>query len=269
MSLIQKKTEVQTNPKKMLVFAFPKVGKTTAVAGLKNALIVDLEDGSGFITGDVVNVLQIAGERIGTKPKEVLSHPDGPMECIKIIQELHSELSKREKPYDYIITDSVTALVKIATYLGSEMYKKSPVGKNYTGRDVVQDLPNGGGYEWLRQAYEKILSIIEPFAHICAIEVGHVKDASIMKNGSDVSARDIQLPGKLKMILCQNADAVGYMSRRDGNKTMLSFKTDERDLATGARAPHLRNQEFVVVEENPANSGQFTFSWDKIFKDAA
>ena len=145
MSLIQKKTEVQTNLNKMLVFAFIKVGKKTGVVGLKNELIVDLEDGSGFITGDVVNVLQIAGDRIGAKPKEVLSHPDGPMECIKIIQELHSELSKREKPYDYIITDSVTALVKIATYLGSEMYKKSPVGKNYTGRDVVQDLPNGGG----------------------------------------------------------------------------------------------------------------------------
>lgn len=145
MSLIQEKKDTRVNPKKMLVFAFPKVGKTTAISGLKNNLIIDFEDGSGFIQGDVVNVLEIAGQRINCQPKEVLNHIDGPMECIKVISELSAELAAREKPYDYISLDSVTALVKIATYLGSEMYKKSAVGKNYTGRDVVQDLPNGGG----------------------------------------------------------------------------------------------------------------------------
>lgn len=119
-------------------------------------------------------------------------------------------------------------------------------------------------YEWLRQAYEKILSILEPHARICAIEVGHVKDASIMKNGSDVSARDIQLPGKLKMILCQNADAVGYMYRKDG-QTILSFVTGERDLATGARPPHLKDQNIVLVEEK---EGKFVFNWDKVFLNA-
>lgn len=89
-----------------------------------------------------------------------------------------------------------------------------------------------------------------------------------MKNGSDVSARDIQLPGKLKFILCQNADAVGYLFRRDGDKTYISFKTDERDLATGARPEHLRNQEFILVQEEPKGSGKFIFNWDKIFINA-
>lgn len=112
---------------------------------MKNNLIIDLEDGSGYIQGDIVNVLSIAGDRIKCKAKEVLNHPDGPAECIKILQELSQELNQKEKPYDYITVDSVTALVKIATYLGTELYKRSPVGKNYTGKDVVQDLPNGGG----------------------------------------------------------------------------------------------------------------------------
>lgn len=145
MSLIAVKETVQINPKKLLLYAFPKVGKTTAIAGLKNALIIDLEDGSDYIRGNVVNILAIVGKRINVKPKEVLMHPEGPAECIKVISELRDELSARTEQYDYIIIDSVTALVKIATYLGSEMYKRSPIGKNYTGRDVVQDLPNGGG----------------------------------------------------------------------------------------------------------------------------
>ena len=39
--LIQTKTaeQMQINPRKMLMFAFPKAGKTTAAAGLKNNLI--------------------------------------------------------------------------------------------------------------------------------------------------------------------------------------------------------------------------------------
>lgn len=266
MSLIQNQTKIRTNPKKMLLFSSPKAGKTTAVSGLDNALIIDLEDGSSFITGTIINVLAIAGERIGVSPKEVLNHPEGPKTCVDVLRELVAEL--KTNAFKYVVIDSVTALVKIATWMGSQMYKQSAQGKNYTGDDVVRDLTNGAGYEWLRQAYERILSSIEPYATECAIEIGHVKDASIMKMGGDVSARDLQLPGKLKHILCQNADAVGYIYRKDGDKTIISFKNDERDLATGARPAHLNNQEFVLVEEAPKGSRKFTYNWDKVFQSA-
>lgn len=263
MSLIQTKTNVSVNPRRLLLFASPKVGKTTAVAGLKNALIIDFEDGTNFVTGDIVNVLKIASTKLKVNPKEVLNHPEGPGTCIDIIKELAAELQKTS--YDYIIIDSVTALLKIATFLAGEIYKSKPMGKNYTGRDVVADLPNGGGYDYLRQAYEKLLSIMEASAKVCSIEIGHVKDSSIQKNGTDVSARDISLPGKLKLILCANADAIGYMYRRDGNKTMLSFKTDERDQVTGARPPHLAQKEFVIISEKEPGSREFEYGWDQIF----
>lgn len=263
MSLIQKQTKTRVNAKKILLFSSPKAGKTTALSGLPDTLIIDLEDGSSFVTGNIVNVLAIAGERIGVKPKEVLNHPDGCKACIDIIKELIAEL--KVKSFKYIAIDTATALVKIATWLGSQMYKQTTQGKSYTGNDVVRDLANGAGYEWLRQAYEAILSSIEPYAEECSIIIGHVKDASIMKAGGDVSARDLQLPGKLKHILCQNADAVGYIYRKDGVNTIVSFKNDERDLATGARPAHLNNQEFILVEEAPKGSREFIYHWDKIF----
>lgn len=265
MSLIQQQNKIRVNPKKILFYSSPKAGKTTAMSGLPDSLIIDLEDGSSFIKGNIVNVLAIAGERIKCSAKDVLNHADGPKMCIDVLRELIEELKNSKTKYKYIITDSVTTLVKIATWLGSQMYKQTTQGKNYTGDDVVRDLANGGGYEWLRQAYEKILGSIEPYATECAIQVGHVKDASIMKMGGDVTARDLQLPGKLKFILCQNADAVGYLYRKDGTNTIVSFKNDERDLATGARPAHLNNQEFILVEESPKGSREFIYHWDKIF----
>lgn len=264
MSLIQKQTTTRVNPKKMLLFSSPKAGKTTAVSGLKNSLLIDLEDGSSFVTADaVVNVLSLAGQKTNLEPKEVLNHPAGLEAVLEILRELTKEL--KENSFDYIVIDTVTALIKVATYHASMLYKQSSMGKNYTGVDVVSDLANGAGYEWLRRSFEMILSSIEPHAKICAIEIGHVKDASIMKTTGDVSARDLQLPGKLKHILCQNADAVGYLYRKDGINTMISFKNDERDLATGARPDHLNNQEFILVQEEPKGSRKFIFNWDKIF----
>ena len=80
---------------------------------------------------------------------------------------------------------------------------------------------------------------------------------------------------KLKSIVCAEADAIGYLFRnpQNTNQTILSFKTHEQDLATGARPPHLSNQEFVILElENPDyitknESKKFKDNWNQIFID--
>ena len=42
-----KKVKVErVNPKRLIIYSKPKTGKTTAFAGLKNNLILDLENGS-------------------------------------------------------------------------------------------------------------------------------------------------------------------------------------------------------------------------------
>jgi hypothetical protein len=74
-------------------------------------------------------------------------------------------------------------------------------------------------------------------------------------------AANIDLTGKIKSLICSQADAIGYMFRK-GNQTILSFKaTDE--ITCGARPDHLKNQEVLLAEEV---NGVYTTHWDKIYK---
>lgn len=70
---------------------------------------------------------------------------------------------------------------------------------------------------------------------------------------------------KMKNLIAQKVDAIGYLYRKGGTQTIVSFKTDERDLATGARPAHLAGKEFVLVEETEKGSRKFNYGWDQIF----
>jgi len=125
----------------------------------------------------------------------------------------------------------------------------------------ILSLPNGGGYLYLREAYTAVSTALDAcFDRV--IYLGHLKDKMLEKNGKEVSARDIDLTGKIRNIACANADAIGYMYR-EGNKTMLSFKTSQ-DVICGARPEHLRDKEITLLEYN---DGKFTNHWDEIYID--
>lgn len=238
----------QTNPRKLFIFSQPKVGKTALVADLPNSLLIDLEDGSEFVEAAKINVQRVAID----EGKTILA----------VLKEISNALSKREHVYDYIILDTATALEDVALQLALINYKQSAIGKNFTGNDVLT-LPNGAGYLWLRNAFEQIYEKFDKYAAKCFILTGHVKAASINKEGKDLNAKDIHLTGKLKQIVCSGMDAIGFLYRnKETNQNMLSFKTNEQDLATGARPPHLRGQEFVISELQGDNIITY---WDKIF----
>lgn len=250
----------------MVIFSQPKCGKTTAISGLPNCLIIDLEDGTDYVDGFIINVLAEAAKKLNLrKPKEVLNHPQGNDAVLSVLYEISQELAKGDIVYDFIAIDTATRLVDYATHMATLNYKSTPLGKNYNGKNVVIDLPQGGGYPLMWDAFTTLLQWFEPYANVSTIIVTHTKDSSVLRDGRDLSARDIALTGKLKDIICQNAQAIGYMRRADGSKTIISFKNDERDRATGARTSYLANQEFVLVEEVPAGSRNFVFHWDKIF----
>lgn len=246
----------RTNPKKLFLFSATKVGKTTAISMLQNNLHIDLEDGSGYVNGLIINVIE-EHRRTGIPILTLIGN------IVRKIQEANK--AKGTPVYDYITIDTSTALESVARIYATQLYKASPMGKNFNGKDVVTELPQGNGYEWLRLAFDTIYKQFEGLAGKCVIILGHVKLASINKDGKDLQARDIALTGKLKGMVCADVDAIGYLfrSKEDPTKTIVSFKTDETDLATGARPDHLRQQEFVLLEQNPDKT--FTSHWDKIF----
>ena len=226
----------RVNPKRLIIYSKPKTGKTTAFAGLEDNLILDLENGADYVEALKVKI---------TSLQELL--------------DAGKAIKAAGNPYKYVTIDTVTALEDMVMPLAIKLYRATSMGKNYDG-DNILSLPNGAGYLYLRQAFFQVLDFIDTLApHI--ILSGHIKDKQVDDKGEMVLAANIDLTGKIKSLICANADAIGYMYRK-GNKTILSFKTSE-EVTCGARPEHLRNEEIVVTEMN--ESGELEFHWDKVF----
>ena len=224
------------NPKRMVIYSKPKTGKSTSYAGLEGNLILDLENGTDYI--DAVKVK---------------------INNLQDLKEVAKAIKDAGYPYKYITVDTVTALEDMIQPLAISLYQKTPMGKNFDG-DTVTTLPNGAGYLYIRQAFFQVLDFIDTLApHI--ILSGHIKDKVVDDKGEMVMSANIDLTGKIKSLICSQADAIGYMYRK-GNKTILSFKTNE-EVTCGARPEHLRNEEIVVTEMN--EKGELQFHWDKIY----
>jgi len=253
---IPSKGEIK-NPSKLVLFSQTKVGKTTALSMLPNNLIIDLEDGSDFVGGLRINVRKEAAKE-NKKPLDLI---------FEIAQSIREENKKQGKHvYDYISLDTSTALEEEARKHATEIYKKTLMGARFTGTDVVSELPNGQGYAFLRMAFDKIYSWFEGLAGRCLILTCHIKMTAITKDGKDFQANDILLTGKLKTQVCADADAIGYMFRNKDNplQTMISFKTSDMDLVSGARPEHLKQKEFVLLEYSPETK-EMKDGWNNIF----
>lgn len=180
---------VPENPKYLILYGLPKAGKTSAIAQLDNNLIIDLEGGSTFVDAmsiqcRTINDLGEAAQAIRAKNQEV-----------------------GHNFYKHITIDNATRLEDICLSFAATLYRKTELGKNWKGGDITT-LPRGAGYKYLRDAVKKV---IDMFKELCDefILIGHVKDSITEKDGEEVTAKEIDLVGKLGKIVCGMADAVG------------------------------------------------------------
>jgi hypothetical protein len=238
MELPKVKSEIErVNPKRLIIYSKPKSGKTTAFAGLDNNLILDFENGTEYVSALKVNISSLAD-----------------------IAEVGKAVIAAGKPYDVITVDTVTALEDMIMPRACQLYKMTAMGKSFTGNDV-RTLPNGAGYLYIRNAFFEILGYIDTLAdHI--ILSGHIKDKAVDDKGEMVLPANIDLTGKIKSLICANADAIGYLYRK-GNQCILSFKSTD-DVTCGARPLHLRNAEIVLSELK--EDGIMEYHWDKVYK---
>ena len=230
------------NPKFLILAGRPKAGKSTLMTALDNNLIIDLEDGYQALSALVVQARSIN-------------------DFAEIANALKAEINNNEGkfPYKYITIDNATRLEEMCLSYATQLYRQTPMGKNYQGTDV-RTLPNGSGYMYLRQAVRKV---IDMFRGLCEtfILITHTKDRQINFEGTEVNEIAIDLAGKLGDILCGEADAIGYVYRKK-NATIVSFEGGEGTVRE-ARANHLRGKKIVVAESDDNNN--ITFHMDRIF----
>jgi hypothetical protein len=224
------------NPKRLIIYSKPKTGKTSAFAGLEGNLIIDLENGADYV------------EAIKVKANN-----------LQELKEIGKAIKEANYPYKYVTIDTVTALEDMVMPLAINLYKQTPMGKNYSG-DSILTLPNGAGYLYVRQAFFQVLDFIDTLAPQIILS-GHIKDKQVDDKGEMVMSANIDLTGKIKSLICANADAIGYMFRK-GEQTILSFKTNE-EVTCGARPEHLRNEEIVISE---MVNGELITHWEKVYK---
>lgn len=242
----EKSAPKDENPRTLILFGRQKSGKTTLVSMLENNLIIDINDGTAYV------------EAMAVKANNLTD-----------LREIRQAVIEAKKPYKYLTIDTITDLEDMSKELALSEYRKTPMGKNFginveTGKydnvDILT-LPNGGGYLFLRLAFEKILNSFKGLSEYLIL-VGHTKDKNIMKDGKELSENTLDLAGKLERLTMAKADAVGYFYR-DGNKNYLNFQGGG-DAIVEARPKHLRNQNILIGESD--DKGDITAFWDKIYK---
>ena len=248
------------NPHMMLIYSPPKVGKTTIVGGLEDALIIETEPyGANYISGKIVEV---------NKPSEFNAVLDA-------IEEKNTQLGGYM--YRRIVIDTITKLDEWSEIVGTYEYMNKPQGKKFNLKDpkqpskgkfnhldssfeTVHEIANGFGYRYSREVmlnwYDRLSTLAEEI-----ILIAHIKDKFIeSKTGDTVETRDINLTGKVKSTYASRLDAIGYL-RRDGDVGVLSFNPKE-NLVCGGRCKHLNGD--IVISEKQENGDIKTF-WENIY----
>jgi len=247
----KKKQAKKTGPGTFLIYSLPKAGKTSIVAALEDALIINLEPG-------------------GTDYVECLCVDIDEGDDLKNIQKFNDtlkEIKESETKYKYIILDTATKLDEWSELAGTLRYMQKPQGKLFNkgveidsaAWETVHDIGQGYGYKhsraWILEKYEELRSLTD---HL--VILAHIKDRMVeSKSGDTVTQKDISLTGKVKSILSSRVDAIGYFYRK-GDQGFLSFQNKENVIA-GGRCDHLSDI-LLISEKTPEG---VKVHWDKVY----
>lgn len=236
----QKLPPTRINPKILLIYGIPKVGKTKMLTLLDKCLHLDLEDGASMY--ECLRVAISESNDITNVANTIIE------DAMKVAK---ASGTKPVYPYKYIAVDTVDKLEDIVEVEETAKLRKKTAGTKdpFTGTSITE-LAYGAGYGYIR---EGVKTKIDQLAAVCEylILVSHVKDKYLdSKNGIDVTEKDLSLSGKLGSIIAAKADAIGYMYR-SGNTLRISFKSIGTTVR-GGRFEHLAGKDFE-------------FDWDKIY----
>jgi hypothetical protein len=205
---VEKRKAISTNPKIMLLYGAPKVGKTTMLSKLDDCLIIDTEDGSRMIEGHILSV----------NSKDEL-------------MKFYADAGEKLDSFQYIALDTIDYLIE---------WTERAVCAEFQVPSIA-DLAYGKGFGLVR---EKVINNVKKLASMVdggLIVIGHRKTASAVENSNAVDPQSLDISGKLKNKLMAMSDAVGFVHRDDDNALKVSFEASNA-LEAGSRCPHLRGQ---------------------------
>lgn len=238
------------NPAAMGLFGKPKSGKTSAVLGLKDCLVIECEErGADFQKGVVLKI-----------PKNLNA-----LEKVKWLRAVIKKIKDEGRKYKYVAIDSLTAVDSWTAWSGTERYMRSTQGKewnrfnkkNYPNNpelwgkrmpfghedyEGINDQDGGYGYKWSRAEIVDLYHEMEDLGSVCTIFIMHVTENKNTKNlngNMEITERGIALTGLVKEIIARELDAIGYIYHQDG-KTMINFQQNEEKVGGMRGASHLR-----------------------------
>lgn len=231
MGLILPKTPTaarRQNPRRLILYGPPKIGKTTFISQLEGNFIVDLEEGTDFL--------------------ESLNYQ---VRNLDELSEVGLQIIEDGRPYPYVTLDTITTLEDWCEMEATRDYMNSPIGVNFNRErgqlkpeaewDSVLTLPQGAGYFWLRKSFKAWIDRYTRTASTL-IMVAHIKDKMIDRAGKEVNAKDLDLTGRIRSITAAGADAIGYMYRDKENKLRITFQCTD-DVVCGSRCAHLKGRD--------------------------
>jgi len=202
---VAKRAAISNDPKIMLLYGPPKVGKTTMLSKLNKCLILDTEKGARMIAGSIVEV-------------------DTRKSLIDVLKK-----AKEGHEFDYIAIDTIDRVVQWAE---DAVCEENQV-------QALADLPFGKGWGLAR---DKVMNTIRHFSNICdhLIIIGHRKTAkAIVEGQATIEPESLDITGRLKNMIMADCDAIGYVFRDEEEALKVSFKANDA-IEAGSRSPHLR-----------------------------
>jgi len=228
------------NPRTMIVFAHPKVGKTRLFLNLPGSyLLLDFEEGSHYYGGHRIDI------------------PD-----FKTFWKLRKELAAKKKMYDFIVLDTLTSMYKEVVNTFAVKLYNSDNGKKHPDNFDIETIAYGVGLKYKWKAAMKLIEILKKHCKTLIISA-HVIERKSGETTKELGIKEIAIDGKFKHILALSVDAIGYLYRSDDFENTLSFNPSSGFIG-GTRCEHLTGKEFIVSEKDE-DTGVLTVNWSKIF----
>ena len=219
----------------------------------RSALWLDYEEGSEALPGVKINVIAKA-KALGMDRIAFLT---------KLWAELAEDFQSGKPRFQYLVHDKVNQLEDWAEVQATAYYKQTIPGKNFKGKSVLE-LPEGGGYLYLRQKFMDLwnaASVAAPRSiWWCSQKLKYIGDGS-----NKFEVKDMDLMGKCRSIVAGNCDAPAVMYREEDGSNWISFFTSDRRAFCGCRVPRLEGQRFKISWKDA--DGKLVVDWNQIYPD--